>query len=358
MENIDRYQILGELGRGAAGVVYVANDPKLNRRVAIKTIKVNPALGADYRATLAKRLQREAQAAAGLSHSNIVAVYELVEGDEMSYMVMEYVSGRSLKQIMDAGAELSRDFTLSVLRQTAAGLDVAHAAGIIHRDVKPANIMVTHEGLAKVADFGVAKAVNNVTLALTQAGMAVGTPHYMSPEQVLEKHVDGRSDQFSLAVMAYEMLTGRKPFDGDSMASVLYQIVDEEPPSPQEINASLGPRISEVLKRALSKKIDERYALCGEFVAELQQAAALEPEKQPVKVQPSDSHAVVSLPVEAPAQSVPTAAAPLEEGFAPAFAAIAAPGKRRVPAAVLVAVIVLLALAALLLWITGPGGHS
>src|SRR5579863_2025952 len=216
IREIGRYQVIRELGRGAGGVVYLAEDPKIGRKVAIKTIaagELTMGVGAQKQAeTLRRRLLREAKSAGALAHPNIVTVFEMDEGGPLTYIVMEFIEGATLRDAMEGKDRLETLEALPLLEQAAAGLDYAHARSVVHRDVKPANIMITEDGTVKIADFGVAKVLSEATLALTQAGAAVGTPHYMSPEQVLGKPVDGRSDQFSLAVIGYELLAGRRPF--------------------------------------------------------------------------------------------------------------------------------------------------
>jgi predicted Ser/Thr protein kinase len=270
MESIGRYQILGELGRGAMGIVYRATDPAIGRPVAIKTIKLADFTDPTERARLRDRLFREAQSAGILSHPNIVTVYDVGEQEELTYIAMEFVNGSTLEKLLTAGEPPAQDVILNVLRQTAAALDFAHKKGIVHRDIKPANIMIDEDGTAKITDFGVAKIA--ASQQLTQTGTVLGTPNYISPEQVQGKPVDGRADQFSLAVMTYEMLTGEKPFAGEHLTTVLYKIVSEEPVPPHNLNPSLGWPVAMVLTRAMSKDPAKRYASCTEFAAAVESA--------------------------------------------------------------------------------------
>lgn len=269
METLGRYQILGELGRGGCGVVYRALDPRINRKVAIKTVQPNT--DSTLSSSLRERFRREAQSAGGLSHPNIVTVHEFDDTGEMTYIVMEYVEGQTLAQKMAGGQPLPLEFILSVVASAGAALDFAHAQNIVHRDVKPANFLITPSGFLKIADFGIAK-VMNAEIGLTSTGMVVGTAHYMSPEQVAAKPVTGRSDQFSLGVIAYEMLTGKKPFEGDSWASVLHQIMSVDPPPVKQFRESLGDSVTMVLRRALAKDAADRYPSCSQFAAELSEA--------------------------------------------------------------------------------------
>ena len=270
MEQIGRYTILGELGRGGFGIVYKAQDPKINRVVAIKTIPTQELRSFAGGKELYERFSREAQSAGSLSHPNIVTVFELAEDDAVTYIVMEFVPGRSLRDVMSDGTAIPVERTLSLIRQMAEALDFAHENGIIHRDVKPANILVTDAGVAKIADFGVAKIVSQQTMSAT--GAAVGTPSYMSPEQILAKGVDGRSDQFSLAVIAYELLTGKQPFDGDSLPALIHQILSIDPPDPATVSEQVERPGSDVLLRGLAKQSDQRYPTCVAFSDALRRA--------------------------------------------------------------------------------------
>jgi serine/threonine protein kinase len=272
METIGRYRIIGELGRGAMGVVYHATDPAIGRSVAIKTIRIRDIHDTLQREKLRERLFREARSAGVLSHPNIVTIYDMDEVDELAYIAMAYVNGPTLEKILASEKALSGANMLRILRQTAAGLDYAHGRGIVHRDIKPANIMTDEDGAVKITDFGIAKitAVTNMTETRT----VVGTPNYMSPEQVQGLAIDGRSDQFSLAVIAYEILTGERPFTGEHLSTVVYKIVAEEPADAQRINSTLTPLIDKVLRRGLSKKAEDRYPNCSNFVGALEMACA------------------------------------------------------------------------------------
>jgi serine/threonine-protein kinase len=262
MEKIGRYQVLGEIGRGAMGVVYRAQDPAIGRVIAIKTIRLSDLSDEGERERLRDRLFREAQSAGILSHPNIVTIYDIAEEKGLAFIFMELVNGPSLEKILADGAPENQDF-LNILKQTASALDYAHKKGIVHRDIKPANIMIHEDGQAKITDFGVAKIISQ---QMTQAGAMMGTPNYMSPEQVQGHPVDGRADQFSLAVIAYEVLTGEKPFAGDYLPTLLYKIVREEPIAPQRMNPTLTVQVDMVLRRALAKTPEERYATCTEFI--------------------------------------------------------------------------------------------
>src|SRR6266550_9165964 len=260
MEQIGRYRILGELGRGAMGGVFRALDPSIGREVAIKTIRLSEFTNADQRAKQRERLFREARSAGILSHPGIVTIYDMAEQDGLAYIAMEYVPGSTLEQILSLNEPLDPERLFSILRQTAAALDYAHHKGIVHRDIKPANIIINDAGVAKIADFGIAKI--SAADQLTQTGLIVGTPNYMAPEQVQGKPVDGLADQYSLAVMAYEMLTGDKPFVAEHLTTLIYQIVCEPPPPAQRLNPSLGAKVEIALQKGLSKQPGARYPNC------------------------------------------------------------------------------------------------
>ena len=271
---IGRYRILDELGRGATGVVYRAQDPAIGRIIAIKTIRLTDISDEAERERLRERLFREAQSAGILSHPNIVTIYDIAEENGMAYIFMECVDGPSLEKVMNNKQPLDQKMVYSILGQTATALDYAHKKGIVHRDVKPANILIHEGGTAKIADFGVAKILSQ---QMTHAGVMMGTPNYMSPEQVQGHAVDGRADQFSLAVVAYEVLTGEKPFVADQLPALLFRIGREDPVPPQRLNPPLTPQVDVVLRKALSKSATDRYPSCAEFVEHLSAACDLNP---------------------------------------------------------------------------------
>ena len=278
MDRIGRYKIVRELGRGAMGVVYHAIDPNIGRPVAIKTINLGGKPEESER--LRERLFREARSAGILSHPGIVTIYDVEQQGDLAYIAMEYVDGPTLDQIMAPNQATSPERIFSVLAQAAVALDYGHQKGIVHRDIKPANIMLAADGTAKVADFGIAKITASDQFTMT--GSIVGTPHYMSPEQVQGQPVDGRSDQFSLAVIAFELLTGDKPYTGEQLTTVVYKIVAEEPISPRRLNATLSASIEAVLRTGLAKKPDARYRTCQEMVDALEKACAASPGWKPM----------------------------------------------------------------------------
>jgi serine/threonine protein kinase len=268
-QQVGRYLIVGELGRGAMGIVYKAQDPAIGRTIAIKSIRLRELTDDSERERLKERLFREAQSAGILSHPGIVTIYDIAEEDGMAYIFMEFVNGPPLEKMLLREQTPDKETLLSILRQTAAALDYAHKKGIVHRDIKPANIMIHEDGTAKVTDFGVAKIVSQ---QMTQAGTMMGTPSYMSPEQVQGAAISGQADQFALAVISYEALTGEKPFAAEYLPSLLYKIVREEPLPPQRLNPTLGPQVEAVLRKALAKNPPARYETCVEFVNALADA--------------------------------------------------------------------------------------
>jgi serine/threonine protein kinase len=270
MDRIGRYKIVRELGRGAMGVVYHAIDPNIGRPVAIKTIQFSSVRKPEEQERLRERLFREARSAGMLSHPGIVTIYDVEQQGDLAYIAMEYVDGPTLDQLLSETATVTAEQMFGILGQTAVALDYAHLKGIVHRDIKPANIMIAADGTAKITDFGIAKITASENLTMT--GSIVGTPHYMSPEQVQGKPVDGRSDQFSLAVIAFEMLTGEKPYTGEHLTTVVYKIVAEEPVPPHRLNPTLSPAIENALRKAMAKRPEARYRNCQEFIASLEGA--------------------------------------------------------------------------------------
>jgi serine/threonine protein kinase len=268
-----RYEIVGELGRGAMGVVYKATDPVIGRTVAVKTIKLSAEGTGLTRPELLARFQTEARAAGLLTHPNIVVVFDAGEEDGLYYITMELVEGRSLQALLDDGHSFPLPRVLRIMEQTCSALQFAHERNVVHRDIKPANLMLTGDDTVKVTDFGTAKILQFGTVQ--QTAHVMGTPSYMSPEQVKGKAVDGRSDIFSLGVMLYEMVTGEKPFPGQNITTVIYKIVNEEPVPPKQVDPAIHPGISAVVMRALAKDPDARYQSCREMLEDLRNYRSL-----------------------------------------------------------------------------------
>jgi eukaryotic-like serine/threonine-protein kinase len=262
-----RYEIVGELGRGAMGIVYKAVDPVIGRTVAVKTIRLSEEGTGLKRAELLTRFQTEARAAGLLTHPNIVVVYDAGEEDGLYYITMELVEGKSLQVLLDGGHSFPLPRTLRIMEQTCGALQFAHERNVVHRDIKPANLMLTADDTVKITDFGTAKILQFGSTQ--QTSHVMGTPSYMSPEQVKGRAVDGRSDIFSLGVMLYEMITGEKPFPGQNITTVIYKIVNEDPVPPRQIDPSIHPGISTVVMKALAKEAEQRYQTCREMLEEL-----------------------------------------------------------------------------------------
>jgi len=270
-----RYEIIGELGRGAMGVVYKAMDPVIGRTVAVKTIRLSEEGTGLSRPELLTRFQTEARAAGLLTHPNIVVVFDAGEEDGLYYITMELVEGKSLQALLDSGHAFPLPRTLRIMEQTCSALQFAHERNVVHRDIKPANLMLTADDTVKVTDFGTAKILQFGTVQ--QTAHVMGTPSYMSPEQVKGRAVDGRSDIFSLGVMLYEMVTGEKPFPGQNITTVIYKIVNEDPVPPRQIDPSIHPGISAVVMRALEKEPEQRYQNCREMLEDLRKYRTLTP---------------------------------------------------------------------------------
>jgi predicted Ser/Thr protein kinase len=267
---IGHYEIGRELGRGGMGVVYEARDLQIGRTIALKTIRLDQSGSPVLQRWQRERLFREARSAGALSHPNIVTIYESNAQEELAYIAMEYVDGPTLQQRMSAAVRLTAAEALDILRQAAGALDYAHQAGVIHRDIKPANLMLHRDATLKITDFGIAKVVS--LDQMTRTAVLTGTPGYMSPEQIQGLAVDGTTDQFSLAVVAYEMLTGWKPFRAESIVTIVHQIVYGDRPAATSAAPDLPPAVDDVFYRALARSHEERYGSCAEFVAELEKA--------------------------------------------------------------------------------------
>jgi eukaryotic-like serine/threonine-protein kinase len=264
---LGRYVIESEIGRGAMGVVFKATDSVLQRTVAVKT--VNMALEKDHADKYEARFYQEARAAGGLNHPNIVTVYDAGKAGDVVYMAMEYIQGVELRTLFVESQPMGVPQALSIAAQVAEGLGYAHQQGVVHRDIKPANIMVVAEGPVKITDFGIARM--RASADLTQTGVMLGSPKYMSPEQVIGKRADHRSDIFSLGVILYEMLTGAAPFSGENVTALMYQIVNFAPPAPSTVNPQVPEMLDFVVAKMLAKPLDERYQDAREAARDLRE---------------------------------------------------------------------------------------
>ncbi len=263
---LGRYEITKELGKGAMGIVYLGKDPKINRQVAIKTVRFEDDLPEDQMKAIKERFFREAESAGNLSHPNIIRIYDAGEDYDVSYIAMELLDGDDLKKNCEKGKLLPMKEVLDIVAKVADALDYAHQQGVVHRDIKPANIMMLKNGTIRVTDFGIARILSS---SKTQTGTVLGTPSYMSPESVAGKKVDGRADIFSLGVVLYEMLTGEKPFQGESIATLLFQITRELHPSPKTYNDKIPDCCVKIIDKALEKEPEKRYQRAGEMVKDI-----------------------------------------------------------------------------------------
>ncbi len=271
-----RYEIVKELGKGNMGVVYQAHDPNIDRMVALKVLR--PDRVADQ--AFVARFMKEAKAIGRLSHPGIVTVYDVGKDQDTVYIAMEYVTGRPLDEVARSGG-LTTDQAVEVVCQVAAALDYAHGKGIVHRDVKPSNIIVGDGNTTKLTDFGIAHMEDPATGTMTQAGEILGTPAYMSPEQVKGQSVDGRSDLFSLGVILYELVVGQRPFGGNNLAAIFHSIAQQEPKAPVEIDPFVSKRLSETILKAIAKDPDQRFQSGREMARALQAACRVPAESSP-----------------------------------------------------------------------------
>lgn len=265
ISQLGRYEVISELGQGAMGVVYMAKDPLIDRQVAIKTI--NLSLAGDEIDEYEGRFYQEAKAAGRLNHPNIVTIYDVGKSGDIAYIAMEFLQGRELRDIMRDNGDMPVEQVLDIVAQVASGLDYAHEHGIVHRDIKPSNIMVIRDGLVKITDFGIARMASSAVR--TQTGMVLGSPKYMSPEQVLGKDIDQRSDIFSLGVMLYEMLTREAPFSGENVNAIMYQTLNAIPKPPGQLNSGVPEMLNFIVAKALAKERGDRYQNARDLASDL-----------------------------------------------------------------------------------------
>ena len=297
LKSLGRYQIQGVLGKGAMGLVYDGLDPNLNRRVAIKTILTRK-LDAETARMISVRFEREVRAVARLNHRNIVQVYDFGTEGELAYIVMEHIQGKELKDFFDAKERFDLKTIFRLMTELLDALEFAHEAGIVHRDIKPANVMVDAAGHAKLTDFGVARVAESGDQAeATRAGAMVGTPSYMSPEQIQGQQVDRRTDIFSAGIIFYQFLTGQKPFEGTQFA-LQQKIVQDDPVWPSSL-VQVPPEYDRVIARALAKDVEQRYQSARAFAAALQRLLEGKP--------PEDPQEVLAKPLPAMPQPAPAA---------------------------------------------------
>jgi serine/threonine-protein kinase len=297
---LGRYEIVAELGKGAMGVVYRANDPMLNRMVAIKTINTEEA-GHEGMAEYEARFYTEAKAAGSLNHPNIIIIYDIGKSGHLVYMAMEYIEGQELREMLTDGKPIPVTKAVDFAAQVADGLAYAHQHQVVHRDIKPANIMITPEGRAKIADFGIARMRSSETR--TQTGIILGSPKYISPEQVVGKRADHRSDIFSLGVILYECITGATPFNGEGLSALMYQITNHDPAPPSSSNSQVPVMLDYIIAKILAKTPDARYQSAADFANDLREC------KAQIETGQSGASAAAGLMTSKPIPVVPVAAA-------------------------------------------------
>ncbi|MCK4759480.1 MAG: serine/threonine protein kinase, partial [Candidatus Aminicenantes bacterium] len=248
------------------GIVYRALDPDINRKVAIKTIRFDLASEETDNEEIMQRFMREAQAAGKLTHPNIITIFDVGREKDLTYIVMQFIEGPSLQRLIAQGEKFSVQDVTKLMETVCGALDYAHQHGIVHRDIKPGNILLDNNRRPYICDFGVARVE---TSTLTQSGTAVGTPSYMSPEQVMGKKVDKRSDIFSIGCILYEILAGRRPFEAESITTVIYKIINEEPPALSELKKGLPAGFGKIIGKALAKDANNRYQNCNQLAEDL-----------------------------------------------------------------------------------------
>ena len=357
-QRLGKYRILRKLGAGAMGIVYEGFDPLIERSVALKVIRQD-GLGNAEASELRARLRREAQAAGRLAHPGIVAVYEYGEDDsgQGAFIAMEMVRGRELKTVLDEGRRFSAAEAVRVMRAVLAALQHAHERGVVHRDIKPSNVFLQDDGEIKVADFGVARIESS---DLTQTGAMIGTPSYMSPEQLLGQPVDGRSDLFSCGVVLYQLLTGEKPFTG-SVTTVMHKLLHEPAAPPSTLDTSLIPRWDAVMERALAKQPAARYQSAAEFSRAIVQALDEMPGHDDSTVIMPAPRATAPTPPKGPAEEArrsPAAPPPTSAPRTAATSASTAPSARKPTTVIATAVAAVLATTAGAWWLLRDGSSS
>lgn len=278
-ERFGRYKVLGEIGEGAMGVVYLARDDVIGRGVAVKTLVMRSGLSGEDEAEVKERFRREAKAAGVLQHPNIVVIYDVGEERGAPFIAMEHLKGATLIEIIEESpSPVPR--AIHIVTQLLSALSYAHGHGVVHRDIKPDNVFLLPDGTVKVVDFGIAHIASATNL--TVSGQVLGTPRYMSPEQVKGEVVGFQSDIFSVGILLYEILTGRPAFDGNSPTSVMYKVVHEQPPPPREFNLAVPHELEAVISRATAKVPSERYSSASEMAVDMERIAGIRDSAPPV----------------------------------------------------------------------------
>jgi serine/threonine-protein kinase len=292
-----RYEVIGELGRGSMGVVYKARDPMIGRLLAIKSIPETFGLASGKREAFIKRLRQEAMTAGRLAHPNIVTIFDVGESEQGPFIAMEYLDGVTLRDVISADKNLTLKQLVDIVAQVAEGLDYAHSRAIVHRDIKPANIMIVADNRVKIMDLGIARLPMS---ELTKEGKLVGSPSYMSPEQLAGKPIDGRSDLFSLGVCVYQLMTLKKPFPGEGINEICYKIVHDDFIPPSVHNPGLPPEFDELMRIALAKDPAERFQTGRELVEAVALVADIAPPARLETVERQAATAVIkdTIPAE------------------------------------------------------------
>ena len=313
ISTLGRYKVISEIGQGAMGTVYKAVDPIIDRTVAIKTINLN--LSRQELEEYEARFQQEIKAAGRLNHPNIVTIYDVGKTESVAYMAMEFLEGSELKDMIASGNLPPPDHVVDIISQVADGLFFAHQQDIVHRDVKPSNIMVLKGNIAKITDFGIARLPNSAVKTMT--GLILGSPRYMSPEQVIGKTIDARSDIFSLGVVLYEALTGVAPFDGDNVNAIMYATVNTTPPPPSSHNRNLPPMLDLIVAKAMAKLLEDRYQSIKELADDLREVRRQIDSTRPataLKASTAPAMSRATATAAMPERHVDTATMPLNEG--------------------------------------------
>ncbi len=301
---LGRYEVIKELGRGAMGIVYLGRDPKINRQVAIKTLRFEDEVSEDQMKSIKERFFREAESAGNLTHPNIIRIFDAGEDQDVAYIAMELLEGHDLKALCEKNNLLPLPRVCDIVATVANALDYAHKQGVVHRDIKPANIMLLKDNSIRITDFGIARIQ---TSSKTATGAVLGTPAYMSPEQVNGQKADGRSDLYSLGVTLFELLTGEKPFQADTIAALLYRIANVDHPNPKEYNAKIPDCIVNVLSKALAKKPEDRYQTGADMAKDIMDSI------REMITEPASGGTATTQPktTEPPKAATPTPASPV-----------------------------------------------
>ena len=339
-KKLGRYTIVRELGKGAMGIVYEGLDPKINRRVAIKTARKDVMESTGRVDEMMERFLREATSAGSLNHPNIITIYDAGEEEDLAYIAMEFLDGGDLFDVMEQKQRFTPEEAVDIAATICDALAEAHEHGIIHRDVKPANILMPKNASLKVADFGIARIEDS---NLTQEGAMIGTPHYMSPEQFMGQRADARSDLFSVAIILYEILTSEKPFAGEALSTVMHNVIKSEPVDPSQLNYAIPPCLTKVILKALAKRPRDRYQTARAMAAALRES--LKPNPDPaVTLVPGEEGQATVLAQDAEAQETVLATDLPEQAGPPKEAKAGEAAKKKLPLPALIGAVAVVGL--------------